>query len=74
MAANAVRLVVLGDSPVCVVRQEPTTRISIKSVSNKQGLARSGRFLTKPMADNVQRDRLARTLNKVPQVTIYFWL
>jgi uncharacterized membrane-anchored protein len=26
------------------------------------------------MADNVQRDRLARTLNKVPQVTIYFWI
>ncbi len=26
------------------------------------------------MGGNVQRDRLARMLNKVPQVTIYFWI
>jgi uncharacterized membrane-anchored protein len=29
---------------------------------------------TNDMTDNVQRDRLVRMLNKVPQVTIYFWV
>ena len=41
-----------------------------------RGLARflAQGSLLNDMADNVQRDRLARMLNKVPQVTIYFWI